>query len=141
MQRMADNGDETRAATASYIREHTDPGDTILVLGMGAEQYFLTGRRAASRYFYPAPFYTEGYCTPRIVRQFSADLKKNRPRLIIDKVPGCPPDIEPGLPPIPMTWTVWKTIPEMDAVLQRLSRQYQYMATIGPDQWRVYRRK
>lgn len=40
---------------AEYIREHTDPDDTIGVVGSEPQIYFYAGRRAATRYIYMYP--------------------------------------------------------------------------------------
>ncbi len=82
-------------AAAAYARQHTKPGDRILVWGQAPEVYWASDRRPATRF--PTTGFVTGasggrpadrvgaqYATPGAMQQFLADLKNHPPTLIFD---------------------------------------------------------
>ncbi len=76
----AEQGD----ALVDHIREHTEEGDVILVWGAQSEYYVRSGRAAPTRFFYGYPLVRQGYGSPELVAEFTADLEASPPALIID---------------------------------------------------------
>jgi hypothetical protein len=66
------------------VQRHSDPSETVLVMGAEVQINFLAQRRAPTRYAYQAALHTLGYTTPAMVESFYADLQRNPPRLIVD---------------------------------------------------------
>ncbi len=64
---------------ASYIRASTEPEDEILVWAAEAQIYFLSERRAASRYVYINRF----DIIPDGVSTLRSDLLSRRPKLVV----------------------------------------------------------
>ena len=79
---------ELSREVAAYLRERTAPGDTIQVWGWNNLIYFLSGRRAASRYGFIAPLaqacdnrqtaVLQNYCA-----EFLDNLRRNNPKYIV----------------------------------------------------------
>lgn len=67
------------------IRARTQEDDTILIWqSFLTHIYFLTGRRAPTRFFYPAPLALEAYNTRfGVTEEMLADLRANPPALIV----------------------------------------------------------
>ncbi|MEO8632251.1 MAG: glycosyltransferase family 39 protein [Chloroflexota bacterium] len=84
--RLALTTDEGRArAAGAYLAANTKPDDTVLIWGSHTEVLFLAGRRSPTRYVYQyAALATRGYATPARVEELLADLRRERPALILD---------------------------------------------------------
>ena len=84
--RLALTIDEGRySAVAAYVATNTRPSDTVLIWGSHTEVLFLAGRRSPTRYVYQyAALATRGYATPARVDELVADLKRERPVLVLD---------------------------------------------------------
>lgn len=83
-----------------YVREHTSPGDAVLSWGHASDVNFGSGRRSPTRYFYGHPLVMPGYATPERIAEFVADLRANRPALIVDTAlydVGRVPPLDPSL--------------------------------------------
>lgn len=68
----------------SYIREHTTEGDTILVWGARGWYYAGSGRDAPTRFFYGYPLVKQGYTSPELIAEFTADIIASPPVLIVE---------------------------------------------------------
>jgi hypothetical protein len=80
---LGDDGASRGAAT--YVREHSAPGDLVLVWGSRTEINVLADRRSPTSYVYQyAPLATRGYSTPERFAAFLEDLERARPLLIVD---------------------------------------------------------
>ena len=84
--RLALTTDEGRySAAAAYVAANTRPSDTVLIWGSHTEVLFLAGRRSPTRYVYQyAALATRGYATPAHVEELLADLRRERPALVLD---------------------------------------------------------
>lgn len=84
--RLAVLGDDgSSRGAAAYIREHSAPGDLVLVWGSHTEVNVLAERRSPTAYVYQyAPLATRGYSTAAQFAAFLVDLAKARPLLIVD---------------------------------------------------------
>lgn len=71
-------------AVTDYVREHSAPGDTVVVWGYLSDVYMGSGRRCATAYQHSHPITLAGFSTPALVRDYVADLEANRPVLIVD---------------------------------------------------------
>jgi len=67
----------------SYINDHTQPDDPVLVWQVRTGENFVTGRPAPSRYLYPLPLFVRTASGPSRFDQFMQDLKAHQPVLII----------------------------------------------------------
>ncbi len=68
---------------ARYLAGHTQPGDTIAVLGSEPQIYFLSGRHAATGYLYVYPL-TEPRPGAAVMRaEFIRELETNRPAYVV----------------------------------------------------------
>lgn len=142
------------SATVDYIRTRTAPGDAIFVWGHAPDLYFFSGRRAASRFIYPAPLLTPGYADTKLVQGFMDELRARTPALIIDAsaVEGLAPPLE--LVPSLATWNPewhlptyyppdkswWSMTPELKAFYDFVAANYTPVTTIGPVGWTIYER-
>ena len=96
-----------------YIKEISNPDQSILVWGNSAQIYFYSDRRASSRYFYNYPLLTPGYDNQKRFEEFMTDLQSDPPALVAmqrysefvytydrdDKqvCPDCPSEIRAGV--------------------------------------------
>jgi hypothetical protein len=67
----------------NYVMRVTEPSDSVLVWGPGAELNFETRRRSPTPYVYYLPLFMEGFHNGRTWNQFLGDLRAHPPRLII----------------------------------------------------------
>jgi hypothetical protein len=67
-------------ALVAYVRAHTDPGDTVAVIGWGGETYFY-GRQPALTYTQVMPYLN--WMTPRIRADVERQIAVKRPRLVV----------------------------------------------------------
>lgn len=65
---------------ASFIKNHSEPDDTIIVSGTRDVIYFLSERMSASKYSYQSPI---GEMDPTIYDQTMEDVRKNRPVFLV----------------------------------------------------------
>lgn len=70
-------------AVAHFIREHSEPSDTVFVLGSEAQILYYAARKSATRYFYIYPL-VGPYPSAR-ERQYAAlrEVAQNNPRFIV----------------------------------------------------------
>jgi len=72
-----------RTDLGKIVAEQTDPSDTVLVWGTGAEINFETGRRSPSRYIYYQPLFQPGFHNEERWGEFLDDLATERPAMLI----------------------------------------------------------
>jgi hypothetical protein len=67
-----------------WIKEHSQPGDTVLDWGVEAGVYLVSERAPAGRYVYDLPLVTPGYSTQQMVDEWVASLAARPPAIIVD---------------------------------------------------------
>jgi hypothetical protein len=71
---------------ARYIREHSDPDDTVFVFGSEPQTYYYAGRKCASRYIFVYPLLPQERPQPDVGRRQQEvldELSERRPRFIV----------------------------------------------------------
>lgn len=71
-------------AVGRWVRDHTQPSDTVLVWGLDSAVYVVADRAPAGRYPYHLPLLTPGYTTPAMIAAWVADLAADPPAVIVD---------------------------------------------------------
>ncbi|MDX1387739.1 MAG: glycosyltransferase family 39 protein [Acidobacteriota bacterium] len=66
-----------------YLREHSDPGDTVAVLGSEPQIYFYSRRRSATGYIYAYPWMEDQPFALEMQEEAIRDIEKARPRFIV----------------------------------------------------------
>ncbi len=79
-----------------YIRNHTNPTDTILVWTEEPSIYFLSEREAPTRFYAPSLFLIENFATQQNKDEFLSDLRRKRPVLLLDANNFVFPDLAPA---------------------------------------------
>ncbi len=125
---------------AEYVRDHTEPGDEILVWGNRPELYLAAERAPAIPYRFMYPLTTDGYVTADLVADVRSDLSENPPPLVVDAG-----SVEPGAPgflPLLIDRPVAREGREVDMLepLRAYIRaNYELLAESGG--WPIYRLK
>ena len=120
----------------SYIREHTAEGDTILVWGGESRCYVASGRAAPTRFFYSYPLIKQGYASPELLAEFTADVVAHPPVLIVDTHGGLMPplrmtDAERVRWRPPDTRYAWYAPDQFRPFFEFVDARYDLKATIG----------
>lgn len=71
-------------AASQHVRETTAPDDTVLIWGAESGVNWAAGRRSPTRFVYQYPLYMPGYQRRELVHEFLADIRAQKPPLIID---------------------------------------------------------
>ncbi|MFN3648256.1 MAG: hypothetical protein ACK47B_01645 [Armatimonadota bacterium] len=75
---------------AEYVREHTKPGETVLVWGFEPNVYLFSDRRASSRYFFNVPL-TAPFAPPGWQTEYFDGIVAKEPQLLLvlrnDEIP------------------------------------------------------
>lgn len=128
---------------AAYVAGNTRPSDTVLIWGSHTEVLFLADRRSPSRYVYQyAPLATRGYATPARVGEFLADLRRERPALIVDASAesfGTPPLDLAGLRAYVSPEAQYAVLPELERVVEFIVANYDRAGTEPATGWPVWR--
>lgn len=66
-----------------FLRQHSEPSDTIAVLGSEPEIYFYARRHSATGYIYSYPLMEPHERAPMMQREMIAEIEKNRPRFLV----------------------------------------------------------
>ena len=69
---------------SELLRDATEPDDTILVWGAETQLHLLSERDSPTRFFYQYPLALPGYADSRIFDEFTSDVRRAAPALIID---------------------------------------------------------
>lgn len=108
----------------NYMREHTNPEDTVLIPGYEPRLLLFADRRAPTRYVHTIPFEFAAFATPARVESYFDDVLKNKPKLIVD----------------PRGYGLENFTPAVSARLRKqikqLQRQYEPVGPIAG--WQVY---
>jgi len=143
--RLALTTDVARRAgsAAAHVAANTRPSDTVLIWGSHTEVLFLADRRSPSRYVYQyAPLATRGYATPARVDEFLADLRRERPVLILDASAesfGTPPLDLAGLRAYVSPEAQYAVLPELERVVEFVLANYDRAGTEPATSWPVWR--
>ena len=71
------------AKVAGYLREHTTPTDTVMVLGSEPEIYFEAHRHSASGYIYTYSLGEDQSYWPEMQRQMMREVEASRPAYVV----------------------------------------------------------
>ena len=128
-----------KAPLINWIMNNTSRSDYVYFWGAEAGLNFLSGRRTATKYIYLYPLETPGYTKKEDIRAFIFDLKKIKPKLIIDT--SSTNEFIPSLKDANM---IKEVSPFYDArllipVIRFIKENYNYEITI--DSWDIYRIK
>jgi hypothetical protein len=117
---------------AAYVREHTVPGDRVLVWGFEPSIYLLADRRPSTRFFFNVPVAVR-FAPEAWKHEFLADLDAHPPRMLL------------VLEHDPIPWATGRTDdsaaqlagwPELAA---RVRRDYREVAVL--EDFRIYQRR
>lgn len=67
-----------------YIRAHTTPEDTVLILGYEPRVLLFAARRAPTRFVHTIPFEFGQYATTGLVENYFDEILEKKPALIVD---------------------------------------------------------
>ena len=70
-------------AIAKFLREHSDPSDTIAVLGSEPEIYFYSHRHSATGYVYTYALMEAQQYAGEMQTQMIEEIEKARPKLVV----------------------------------------------------------
>ncbi|MCD4672599.1 MAG: hypothetical protein K8R77_08045 [Anaerolineaceae bacterium] len=126
-------------AAVLYIEENTDTKDPVLVWGAEPVVNLQSRRSLPTRYIHMYPFYVVHPTIEGMSAEFLADLKMNRPVLIVDtmneELPFVTPNEDANTCAAPGT-----DLPgSMPQVFEQVCQNYEYITTVGPEAWRIYR--
>ena len=68
---------------ARYIREHSDAGDRVAVVGSEPQIYFYSGRRSATGYIYTYPLMELQPYAPMMQREMIREIETAAPRFLV----------------------------------------------------------
>jgi hypothetical protein len=68
---------------ADYVREHTEPGDTIAVLGSEPQIYFYSHRHSATGYIYTYGLMEPQKYAPQMQQEMIREIERARPKYLI----------------------------------------------------------
>lgn len=71
-------------ALATYVADHTEPGDRVWVWGANVVVNFQSGRDSPSQYTYGYPLIVPGETSERRIAEVVRDLNENPPAMIVD---------------------------------------------------------
>lgn len=98
---------------AEYLRQHTAPSDTIMVLGSEPEIYFEAHRQSASGYIYMYSLMEDQAYWPVMQKQMEGEVEGKRPAYVV-------------FVNIPYSWNFRQGSPQMDAMGKWIG---QYLST------------
>lgn len=134
--------DGKMAEAAAYIAHNTGPAERVLVWGSRAGVLVEAGRLSSTRFVYQLPLYTVGYSTPAMVEAFRAELEARRPAVIVDAS-----SVTSAVPPLDRAAARghvsseprrYAALPEIDAVIAFVEREYELVGTLPRSGWRVF---
>jgi hypothetical protein len=142
--RLAVLGDDGASrGAAAYVREHSAPGDLVLVWGSRTEINVLAERRSPTSHVYQyAPLATRGYATPERFTEFLKDLERARPLLIIDASKDSvvtPPLDRAGFAAWTSTEPQYEWPPGTDRIVDFVEANYERVTTLPQTGWPIWR--
>ncbi len=78
--------ERSQVRVANFVREHTNPEETVFIWGAEPQIYFVSGRYCASRYINFYPFVRQFYTLTGADRLLIQDLETNKPALILIEI-------------------------------------------------------
>ena len=82
--RLDNSGDENTTRIIKYIKQNTNEGDYVLILGAETGINFYSKRSSPTRYVYQYPLIKNNYGTSDMLLEFSDFIKEKKPIIIID---------------------------------------------------------
>jgi hypothetical protein len=138
---LGDDGSSREAA--AYVREHSAPGDLVLVWGSHTEVNVLAERRSPSSYVYQyAPLATRGYSTRERFTAFLEELERARPLLIVDASKDSvvtPPLDRAGFASWSSPEPQYEWPPEAARIVDFVEANYERVTTLPQTGWPVWR--
>lgn len=110
----------------NYIREHTAPEETVLILGFEPRVLLFAERRAPTRFAHTVPFELARIATPEFVETSLREMIQNKPALIVDTRGYGLNNFTPA------------DSPKIRRQINRLRGEYRSVGAVG--EWTVYER-
>jgi 4-amino-4-deoxy-L-arabinose transferase-like glycosyltransferase len=129
-----------RQAVVTYLEAETRPTDGVLFWGGETGLYWVTGRRAPTRFAYQYPLYTSGYTRLELWEQLLVELRQDPPRLIIDSLSPYTPLLVADGPVERETNVYVANPPGLETFTAWLQAEYRPVERLGPEGWVVYQR-
>lgn len=125
-------------AAVAYIEALTHESEPVLVWGAEPVVNLQSRRSLPTRYIHLYPFYVDNPAIVRMSAEFLAGLQANPPALIVDTMNDELPFIDPqaGTECAAPGAVLPGSMPQ---VFHFACSHYQFITTVGPDDWRIYR--
>jgi hypothetical protein len=126
------------ATAAEYVKDHSEPDDTILVWGNRPELYLAAERGPAIAYRFMYPLTTDGYVTTALVARVRADMSEDPPLLVVDA--GSAEPGAPGFLPLLIDRPVTREgreVEMLEPLRDYIRANYELLAESGG--WPIYR--
>ncbi len=136
-------GIESDHPVAAYLRQNSQPDDTVLVWGGRMAFNFASRRPAPTAHFF-YPLFLDAPASQAMAEQFFIDLTVQKPIIIVDSA-LTNQDLVPALNPAIrseqfQSGKLWSTLPKnINAVLEFIDQNYELVETIND--YPIYRRK
>ncbi len=136
-----DDGSSREAA--SYVREHSEASDRVLLWGSRTEVLVLADRRSPTRYVYQyAALATRGYASAARIDELLAALERERPLLIVDASRDSfvtPPLDRAGFAGWTSPESQYAWLPETVRIIDFVEANYERVTTLPQTGWPVWR--
>lgn len=124
--------------TVRYIKDHTQPDETVLLWGTKVNINFLANRTAPTRYAHQKALFRAGYASRTLSDEFLRDLQNHPPALIINTRQNTFPVFSGG--PNGPCRPLQQPIPDgMNAVYDYICGHYRLETVLTSEAWEVYR--
>lgn len=125
---------------SQWLKQRTDPSDTIYIWGWDTRAAFMIQRRIPSRYVHLHPLGATGFDRDTRIREVARDLKIHRPKYIVDENPIMPTTAPPLGPVKPLKSTMpFFRLDGYEPVKEVVARYYQPITVVG--NCTIYERK
>ena len=139
----ASSEDGLTSSAVAYLREHTAPGDTVLIWGSRTAVYFGAQRRSPARYVYQyAPLWTRGYDPRPHIAELERILEERPPTVVIDAwrdSAATPPLEVAAAGQFDTHDPLFVFSPALSKLALSILERYERVDTVGPSAWPVYR--
>lgn len=118
---------------ASWIKDHTNDSDMIYVWGWETRIAFLSLRPFPTRYLHTHPLGATGFDRDTRIRELARDLKKRRPKYIVDDsalMPTTAPPLDPSQP-VPKQFSKFFRLDGYEPVQEVVTKYYKPVAIVG----------
>ena len=126
-------------AAVQYIQEKTTAKELVLVWGGEPVVNFQSRRSMPTRYNFMYPFYVAHPAVGRMSAELLESIQVNPPVLIVDTMNEELPFILPNKDLIACAAPGAGLPGSMPEVFVHVCQNYEYVTTVGPEEWRVYR--